>query len=229
MVSQQVAAYSERRAVCCCTLTRLHRRLLCGLLLPPIPQPHLRTYCRHGSTAAEDSKSFRRSTSQSPPRRGAASHNNSANHDRHHELHPLSHSSRNPQPNQTDPQTHPRVFVSTFDLTAGVAATSAPMGFDHASGGGGVSADQLGPAAGTRAAQPVGLTASGRETQSQKAALRALHRRREQQQYQTAAAVAAAAELRHRVRSYSVIRDESAPMEESRREPEAIVSIRGPA
>ncbi|GFR53140.1 hypothetical protein Agub_g15860, partial [Astrephomene gubernaculifera] len=52
------------------------------------------------------------------------------------------------------------------------------------------------------------LTASARETQSQRASLRALHRRREQQQQQSAAAASAAAALRQRVRSYTVIRDE---------------------
>lgn len=54
----------------------------------------------------------------------------------------------------------------------------------------------------------VGLTASGRETQSQRASLRALHRRREQQQQQAAEAAGQLASIRQRVRNYSVYRDE---------------------
>lgn len=53
-----------------------------------------------------------------------------------------------------------------------------------------------------------GLTASGRETQSQRASLRALHRRREQQQQQAAEAAGQLASIRQRVRNYSVYRDE---------------------
>ncbi|GIL57395.1 hypothetical protein Vafri_12641 [Volvox africanus] len=103
---------------------------------------------------------------------------------------------------------HSRSLVTTFDLAAAAAASNTQGSEDRPPG---TDANlTVGPvrAAPARVSPPVGLTVSGRETQSQRAALRALHRRREHQQNQAAAAVATAAVLRQRVRSYTVVRDE---------------------
>jgi hypothetical protein len=54
-----------------------------------------------------------------------------------------------------------------------------------------------------------GLTASGRETASQREALRALHRRRDAGRAAATAAAEAAASVRERVRTYAVVRGEA--------------------
>ncbi|GIL57398.1 hypothetical protein Vafri_12578 [Volvox africanus] len=150
--------------------------------------------------AFDDAHSLRRSASQSPPRPGnIPSHSTNANHVRQYQT--RLHSS-------PDPNSHSRSLVTTFDLAAAAAASNTQGSEDRPSG---TDANlTVGPvrAAPARVSPPVGLTASGRETQSQRAALRALHRRREHQQNQAAAAVATAAVLRQRVRSYTVVRDE---------------------
>ncbi|GIM13537.1 hypothetical protein Vretimale_16594 [Volvox reticuliferus] len=150
--------------------------------------------------AFDDTGSLHRPTSQSPPRPGnIPSHSANANHVRHNQMRP--HSSPNPS-------SQARSLVNTFDLAAATPASNAEGGEDRPPGAGVTLTVGPAPAPMARASPPVGLTASGRETQSQKAALRALHRRREQHQNQAAAAVAASAALRQRVRSYTVVRDE---------------------
>ncbi|GLI67525.1 hypothetical protein VaNZ11_011738 [Volvox africanus] len=152
--------------------------------------------------AFDDARSLRRSASQSPPRPGnVPSHSTNANYVRHNQMRLHS----NPDPS------HSRSLVTTFDLAAAAAAAAASNtegGEDRPPGTEATLTVGPVPAAPARAAPPLGLTASGRETQSQRAALRALHRRREQHQNQAAAAVATAAALRQRVRSYTVVRDE---------------------
>lgn len=206
MPSEMVTAYM------CCVTDCQH----CYLTSAVRPVP--------GRRSGDSPHAAPRSASVSPPRRSATQLNTTATAPHHHQQHHPHHQSDNARNAASNSNSGRRSFASSLELAAITGGGGGGQDLDSRMQGGYDGAADVedfdplasGPSgvsvpASARPAGAVGLTASARETQSQRAALRALHRRREQQQQQLVTAAAAAAAVRQRVRGYSVVRDEGAP------------------